>query len=649
MLKRPVGLCLAVAALLFMALPASPGYSQEMEQIYLQMNSVSYEQFASSMNKLEDLGAVIRHRIYPLAAIGRIESGSEYLIGSVPGVRQLFVGKIESTQISGMKGREVFLAKAYNNIFFSPMSPPRSDDLSGAGTGPIDMGPRSIPQEYIDQMKEAWSGAPGAPPPFPEASSEFMLGHITVAAILPESDPGAGSHDWTAEEEEKATEELISAMDWWARHSPNQELRFSYELNYAVSIQVEPMEDGQDAIERIWAAQSLASLGYTSGNHFAQSYEYVNDIRQRYGADWGFIVFILHGSHGQQFDSGALAYAYLGGPFNVNVYSNGNLGPGSLDRVIAHESGHTFYTLDEYPLAPVSCTSRSGYLNAENANKEQGGSGCKSSVPCVMRGGSQPTPFDILEPCYYTQGQVGWWDSDGDGIPDVLDTAPEVNWLALGDAGEDGGAAVDTVFSDEATFRGSVSSLPLPNKNPLSMFQDADFTVEPVSAEYRVNGGAWTPCRPSDGRFDGANERFEFTLSGLAPWHTYTVDVRAVTAHGNTTPDGRLETISIVSAQEPPFIEITTSNPSSLPVEINFSPYSSSKTAGMRVRVEIAVYDVMGRKLSALEDGDFAVGAFYETSWNGTDSNGTIVPAGVYFVAMKSQGRVTANKLMIIP
>jgi hypothetical protein len=648
MLRRSVGLCLAVGALFFMALAAFPCGAQEMSQAYLQMRSTSYEQFTDSMNRLEDLGAIIRHRIYPHAAIGLIESGSEPLLGTVPGVRQLFVGEIEEGQLSSFSGREVFLAKAYNNVFFSPMSPPRSASLPEVEPVPIDLGPRSIPEEYLERMKQRRRNAPEIPPPFPEATSEFLLGHIAVAGILPESVPGVGIHNWLTQEEQKATEELISAMDWWARHSPNQELRFSYEINYATPVYVEPMEDGQDAIEQVWAGQSLESLGYSGEDHFEQSYEYVNEMRQRYGADWGFIVFILHGFPGQQFD-GFLAYAYLGGPFNVNCYSNGYLGSGNLDRVVAHESGHTFYTLDEYPIAPVSCSSRSGYLNAENANKQQGGNSCKSNVPCVMRGGSQPTPFEILEPCYYTRGQVGWWDEDADGIPDILDAEPAVDWVGLGTEGDPGAAGIDTVFSDRAVVRGAVSSVPIDNRNSRSMLGGVDFTVEPVSAEYRVDGGPWAPCEPADGRFDKPKERFEINLSGLGPWSTHVVDVRAVTAHGVTTPEEEIATINIFSALEPPLVSIKSSNPSGTPVTIRFSPYHSSEESGVSVGVDLAVYDAMGRRLRTLEDGRFSTGAFYSTTWDGTDSNGETVPAGVYFVVIESEGRLAANKLMVIP
>ncbi|MGA2625012.1 MAG: FlgD immunoglobulin-like domain containing protein [Bacteroidota bacterium] len=51
------------------------------------------------------------------------------------------------------------------------------------------------------------------------------------------------------------------------------------------------------------------------------------------------------------------------------------------------------------------------------------------------------------------------------------------------------------------------------------------------------------------------------------------------------------------------------------------------------VMAEIAVYDVLGRKVSTLVSGQLAPGT-YTTQWNGTDGRGVAAGSGVYFVRM---------------
>jgi hypothetical protein len=651
MVRSCLGLYLAVVALSFSWGLSTAAGAQEMNQAYIRMNVSSYEEFAEAIDWFEDNGALIRHRFYPIAVMGLIEDGTMGAIGTAPGVRRVFVGKIPADEIVGLQDKEAFLMKAYNNVFFAPMSgQPRDYSAPEVEGTPIDPGPISIPEqyreEYLADMRRPRQGAPGVPPPFPEATSEYMLGDIAVAAILPESEPGFGNHNWTRDEEEKTTEEILSAMDWWARHSPNQELTFSYEMNYAVPVAYEPSSNPQVGGESAWAGQCFAALGYEGTNYFVQARDYINAMRQSYDADWGFVIFVIHGFPGQQF-GGALAYAYLGGPLNVNIYSNGYIGPDSLDRVIAHESGHIFYTLDEYPQAPSSCSSRSGYLNVENANKQQGGAYCQSDVPCVMRGGSQPTPFDILEPCYFTEGQVGWWDSDGDVIPNILDTLPKVDGLVLETPHLGGGVSADTVLADAVTYRGTVSSVAYPNMNPQSLLGGKGVTVEPVGAEYRVDGGPWEPCDPGDGRFDGTPESFELTLSGLTLWEVHRVQVRAITAHGNATRDAAAATASVVLGEPPPFL--IASSPAKPPLSIKFEPPQSPAEVGKAVNVEVAIYDLVGRKIKTVESGVFQTGRLYVASWDGKDLDGNLVVAGVYAITMSSQGQVKARKVLVIP
>jgi hypothetical protein len=67
---------------------------------------------------------------------------------------------------------------------------------------------------------------------------------------------------------------------------------------------------------------------------------------------------------------------------------------------------------------------------------------------------------------------------------------------------------------------------------------------------------------------------------------------------------------------------------------------------------EIAVYDVLGRKLATLVSENLAPGT-YETTWNGTESSGLHAASGVYFVRMTADagsGKVFSamQKIMMV-
>jgi hypothetical protein len=63
--------------------------------------------------------------------------------------------------------------------------------------------------------------------------------------------------------------------------------------------------------------------------------------------------------------------------------------------------------------------------------------------------------------------------------------------------------------------------------------------------------------------------------------------------------------------------------------------------------VEVAVYDVLGRKIASLLNGNQAAGQ-YMLEWNGRDGNGVVVPTGMYFLRMSSDEFNAARKIMMM-
>ena len=81
------------------------------------------------------------------------------------------------------------------------------------------------------------------------------------------------------------------------------------------------------------------------------------------------------------------------------------------------------------------------------------------------------------------------------------------------------------------------------------------------------------------------------------------------------------------------------------------NPFSTStqipfelKNPGM---VYITVYDLLGNNICLLTAEKYLRGK-YTVSWNGTDSNGNIVPGGIYFYQIKTRDYLLTKKMNFI-
>jgi len=63
--------------------------------------------------------------------------------------------------------------------------------------------------------------------------------------------------------------------------------------------------------------------------------------------------------------------------------------------------------------------------------------------------------------------------------------------------------------------------------------------------------------------------------------------------------------------------------------------------------VDLAVFDVTGRRVKTLVSGDLKAGS-YQTLWQGTDSEGNPVSSAVYFYRLKSDGETLTKKMMVL-
>ena len=356
-----------------------------------------------------------------------------------------------------------------------------------------------------------------APEPGSLDTSRFMMGSVAYALILPESNGAVdvNQENWTAAEIASVSSAVQAGVTWWAGQEPNASLSFSYDplSPYVIDTSYEPINHPKSD-EGLWINEVMASLGYTSGTHFDRVRAFDNALRANLGTDWAFTIFVVDSTvdPDELFADGMyFAYAYLGGPFQVQTYDNDGWGIARMDRVTAHETGHIFWATDEYDEGPPGFNPGdddeiSGYLNIQEIFLSE----CvmDTNILCV----SDAVP-PLLSGSQGTRGQIGWRDSGGNpGIFDILDVPPETTLTPHADPTSD----------ETPTYTGTATVVAYPSLDGLM-----DVTINTIAdVEFRVDGGPWASATPSDGAFDEAVEAFTFTVSTLLEG-THTIEAQA--------------------------------------------------------------------------------------------------------------------------
>jgi hypothetical protein len=456
------------------------------------------------VQEISSLGAHVLHVLPPRVLIGQVSEAVEGAVRTHPAVLAVYRTTVEPPDETGPLGEAALGIGVWNQLinpatFQAATLSELATPLAGDAFHPADVG-------HDHPFRAAGDDAAGSPPPSAYQTSEFMIGKIAVGIVLPES-TGSGEN-WSSARQDQVIQEIVTGCNWWAtRGGSSAHLTFFYEVQRSVPTQYEPIQRPYSD-ERLWITETLEYLGYPGANHFAQCRDYDNALRDRFRSDWAFTVFVvdsLNDSDGK-FSDGYFAYAYLNGPFMVMTYDNNGYGIANTDVVMAHEFGHIFGALDEYTGAS-SCNARSGYLDIANGNHAQ----CNSPVDgsCVMRGGIR---WGL---CPFSRGQIGWRDSDGDGIFDPADTPITftMNTSSAGPTYTFTGIATETAYSSPTHRSCSINTF--------------------TTVEYRVDGGPWLPATADDGLFDGYQESYIFSVGPLSGG-THGVEARARDNAGNT-------------------------------------------------------------------------------------------------------------------
>jgi hypothetical protein len=535
----------------------------------------------SVVEAIRQAGGEVTHVFPPAALIGQLPLNAQ-----VPaGVSAVYRQAVDEAGLSSLTGAARRAAQVWNALLSPQPAPeavqslavPQADIANDAMVPPPPEGLHTLDHD---------------PTPGYAETSEYFIGRVAVGIVLPESDGSLdpSTEDWTEAERTLVLSKITAALDWWAAREPNAHLTFVYDDGTAapVATRYEPITR-PSSHQAFWIADVMAKMGYTGLSFFDQVRSYDNALRARYGTDWAFTIFVVDSTNDSDrlFSDGYFAYAYLGGPFMVMTSGNDGYGPQNMDAVAAHEIGHIFLALDQYSSAFQPCTRQSGYLGAENQNSQYGT--CASNVTSIMRGQVYPYQAGAVDP--YARAQLGWRDSDGDGILDPMDTTLSVTDVTY---------VADTGHPNVLTFSGTVRDDPYPSPLWRSILINTIGRVQ-----YRVAGGDWAEAQPADGTFDTYAETFTFTTPPL-PSGDLAVDLRAVDTAGNEL----VETIATVAVTDPvdailntTLTELAQQSSDSQPSRIAYAGEGTS-TASFIAGVYYRVDDASWQPVSAA-DGTF--------------------------------------------
>jgi len=83
-------------------------------------------------------------------------------------------------------------------------------------------------------------------------------------------------------------------------------------------------------------------------------------------------------------------------------------------------------------------------------------------------------------------------------------------------------------------------------------------------------------------------------------------------------------------------------------IETSPNPETSIKySAPKDGNIQIEVYNILGKKVRTLFDGQQAAGT-YEVRWNARDDYGSTLSSGVYLITLRSGNFVTAKRITLL-
>ncbi len=319
-------------------------------------------------------------------------------------------------------------------------------------------------------------------------TAEFLLGRVAVTPVFLESDGSldANTENWTSAQVNQVLSNIQTGLNWWtqllATKSAMHSLEWVIDTTYTSTLTptpYEPISRNSNAYS-MWVSEFLSDVGFSESNNLETNIRAFNNAqRAKLDTDWSFTIFVVNSQNdgdGSFAPGGSFsrAFAFAGGLFEVVPSTR----PAST---YAHETGHMFWARDEY-IGGGNYTQRRGYYNAQNTNAIDLNptQNFQQELSIMSAGSTLQTAYDTLVTADATLAQIGWKDSDQDGIFDLLDVP-----LLLEGTGR------WNVETNTYRFVGRSAVQTLPNRN--SSGTQNDITLNKIGRiEYRIEEGPWT-------------------------------------------------------------------------------------------------------------------------------------------------------------
>ncbi|MBN4072385.1 T9SS type A sorting domain-containing protein, partial [bacterium AH-315-F03] len=179
---------------------------------------------------------------------------------------------------------------------------------------------------------------------------------------------------------------------------------------------------------------------------------------------------------------------------------------------------------------------------------------------------------------------------------------------------------------------------------------------------FRLSEAALAKEMIIDQRYDRNNNSVRVLIysfeNGALPASGYGITTELVSWDNREIPVVSFENIEVSSADGAllevgySFVANEAILPNSFSLSQNYpNPFNPSTkilfSLGSESAVTLVVYDVLGRTVTTLAQGNFVAGT-HEVFWDGSDSHGSVVASGVYFYRLKSGEKTLTRKMALL-